>query len=155
MIDDQEKEQLRSAMERKRGEFLELFQRIFSHSFSKETKMILFHAEFYKYGMGYSVKTHEDVYEETPLKYDDQGNPVYDDFDSGSIDFLDALDLKEIWLKEDLGKYLNEAKKLFAQWLHDRWMEAGGERTSLKFVLTFADDYPDYYDLKKLEYHEE
>jgi hypothetical protein len=153
MIDKQEKDKLRSAMNLEKEKINHIFNQILNQSFPEEVKLILFHAEFYRYGIGFSVKPHEDIYEEAPLSYKD-GKPIYDDFASGFIDFTETLDMDTIFNKGELEKYYKAVRKLFAKWLHKRLIKAGGEESPLEFALTFADDYPGHYDLKTLNYNE-
>jgi hypothetical protein len=111
VIDKQEKDKLCSAMNLKKEEINHIFNQILNHSFPDKVELILFHAEFYRYGIGFSVKPHEDIYEEAPLT-----KPVFDDFTSGSIDFSETLDMDTIFNKGELEKYYKAARKLFAKW---------------------------------------
>lgn len=148
-----EEKKIQRAMDIEREEVLETFKKVFSYSFFDEVEMILFHTELYSHGLGFSVSPHEDILEEAPLYYNDQGNPIHDDIDSGSIDVFHFLDMESISQRGDAHLYINITKPLFAQWLHERWKEAGGEQSLLQFALTYQDYYPSYYDLRTMEYH--
>ncbi|OYD07766.1 hypothetical protein [Paludifilum halophilum] len=154
-MEEQDKQKLIQAMDHKKEEVLSIFQRILSTDFLDDVNMILFHTEeIYDDGFGYSIHTQEDIDEEAPSYYDEQGNPVYDDIGPGSINFTITLDMKAVSDREEVPHYFRVAKKLFAEWLHDRWKEAGGENSPVEFALTYQEDYPDYYDLRTLEHND-
>lgn len=155
MIPAENEEKMLASFNDLRGEVIKLFQKIFSYPFTKETTMIMFYAEPVGCGFVFSARPQKSFYEDAPLYYDENGIPVYKDIARMICDFSKAMDVNELRKRGELENYLIAAEPLFAQWLHKRWKEVGGENLPLQFLLTFQNDYPSYYDLRTLKYERE
>lgn len=154
MISSADKEKILKAFQDKKEEVVKVLKNIISYSYTDETQMIVLDAEDFKIGIGFDAFPYEDIYEEAPTYYDENGEAVFgDEIGSVSIAALKYLNEKELDARGEVFKYLKAARPLLVQWLRGLLQEMEEyKQFPYPIVLTFKDDYPDHYDLKTGEY---